>query len=292
MGSTMQDVAVPIPGGQINVWRRPAHSSQATVVLIHGLSGNSRWWSRVVDLLPRNLGILALDVRGRGLSTGAPPPFDLTTVSDDIVRSLDHFEVERAIVAGYSMGGWVAALFGVDHADRVQRLVLVDGGFPIPNPEGIAADQLIDALVGPSLRRLEVEFEDLEAFFDYWSGHPALAPYWDEGMRAGLAHELEQRDGRFVVRANPEAIRVGATELAIGERPNQAGERLQVPTHLIVVERGTLDQAGGMIPLAVAETAAAENPNLTMEYLADVNHYTLVLGTGAPVVAAAIAGAD
>jgi len=290
MTSTMQDVAVPVPGGHVNVWQRPAHSGQATAVLVHGLSGNSRWWNRVIDLLPRQLGIIALDVRGRGLSTHAPPPFDLTTASDDITRTLDHLQVERAIVAGYSMGGWVAALFGVDHADRVERLVLVDGGFPVPIPEDMAADEFIEALVGPSLRRLEVEFDDLEAFFDYWRSHPALASYWDDNMRDALGHELEERDGRFAVRTNPEAIRVGATELAVGERPNEAGGRLGVPTHLIVVERGTLDQAGGMTPLAVAETAAADNPNLTMQYLTDLNHYTLVLGAGAPVVAAAIAG--
>jgi pimeloyl-ACP methyl ester carboxylesterase len=290
MASTMQDVAVPIPGGHVNVWRRPAHGDASTAVLIHGLSGNSRWWSAVIDLLPRHLGIIALDVRGRGLSTEAPPPYDLATLSDDVARSLDHLQVERAVVAGYSMGGWVAALFGVDHADRVERLVLVDGGFPVPIPPGTDADEFIDALVGPSLRRLEIEFDEPETFFDYWKGHPALAPYWDDEMKAGLGHELEEHDGRFVVRADPEAIRVGATELAVGERPNAAGARLRVPTHLIVVERGTLDQAGGMIPLAVAEAAAADNPHLTMEYLEDLNHYTLVLGSGAPAVAAAIEG--
>jgi pimeloyl-ACP methyl ester carboxylesterase len=291
MTTTKHDVKVPVPGGPVNVWRRPAHSGQTTAVLVHGLSGNSRWWSSVIGFLPRHLGIIAMDGRGRGLSTHAPPPFDLTTASDDIARALDHLQVERAIVAGYSMGGWVAALFGVDHADRVERLVLVDGGFPVPIPDEMATDEFIDALVGPSLRRLEVEFDDQEAFFDYWRIHPALASYWDDDMRAGLGHELEERNGRFAVRANPEAIRVGATELAVGERPNAAGKQLGVPTHLIVVERGTFDQAGGMTPLSVAETAAAENPNLTMEYLTDLNHYTLVLGDGAPAVAAAIAGA-
>jgi len=290
MGPKIQDVAVPVTGGHINVWLRPAHSGATTAVLVHGLSGNSRWWSTVIDHLPRDLGIVALDVRGRGLSTDAPPPFDLTTVSDDIARALDHLQVERAVVAGYSMGGWVAALFGVDHADRVERVVLVDGGLPIPLSQDMGADEFIDALVGPSLRRLEVDFDDPEAYLDYWKSHPALAPYWDDDMRAGLGHELEERDGRFVVRANPEAIRVGGTELAIGERPNGAWERLRIPTHLIVVERGTLDQSGGMTPLAVAESAAADNPSLTVEYLADLNHYTLVLGAGAPAVAAAIAG--
>lgn len=285
----MQDVAIAVPDGHINVWYRPADEGEPTAVLVHGLSGNSRWWTSVIDHLPTGHGIIALDVRGRGLSTDSPPPFDLTTVAEDIVRALDHFGVDRAIVAGYSMGGWVGVLFGVDHPDRVDRLVLVDGGFPVPSAAGSTADEIIDAMVGPSLRRLEVEFDDPEAFFAYWRDHPALANYWNEAMRIALGHELVERGGRYVVMANPEAIRVGAEEITLGVRPNEAGAMLEVPTHLIVVGRGTLDQPGGMIPLPVAQRAAAELNSLTMEYLADLNHYTLVLGAGAPAVAAAIA---
>lgn len=284
----MQDQSIPVPGGEIHLWHRLATEGSPTAVLIHGLSGNSRWWTRVIDDFPPDLGIIAMDVRGRGRSSGAPPPFDLTTIADDIVRALDHFEVNRAIVAGYSMGGWVAVLFGVDHPDRVDRLVLVDGGFPIPSPEDSTPDQIIEALVGASLRRLEMEFTDPETFFVYWRGHPALASYWDDAMRDALGYELVQRDGAHVVEANPAAIRVGAEEITLGGRTNEAGWSLEVPTHLMVVERGTMDQPGGMIPLHVAESAATQVDSLSMEYLSDLNHYTLMLGAGAPLVAAAI----
>ena len=81
-------------------------------------------------------------------------------------------------------------------------------------------------------------------------------------------------------------------EIIVGEEANTAAEKLEVPTHLIVVERGTTDQLGGMIPLDVAKDAAKANRLLTMQYLPDVNHYTLLLGKGAPVVASAIAGAS
>lgn len=285
----MYDLAIAVPGGQINVWHRPGEEDEPTTVLVHGLSGNSRWWTTVIDHLPAGIGIIALDVRGRGLSVDAPPPFDLTTVADDIVRTLDHFGVDRAIVAGYSMGGWIAAVFGVDHASRVDRLVLVDGGLHIPGQETRTAEDIIDDMVGPSLRRFEIEFDDPEAFFEYWRGHPALSAYWDESMRPALGHELIEQGGRYEVRANPEAIRVGAEEITLPGRANDAAPKLEVPTHLIVVERGTLDQPGGMIPLSVAEKAAAEVESLTIEYLEGLNHYTLVLGAGAPAVASAIA---
>lgn len=285
----MDDVSIPVPGGEISVWHRPARGETATAALVHGLSGNSRWWLHVVDRLPDDMGVIALDVRGRGESTHAPPPYDLRTIADDIARSLDHFGIERAIVAGYSMGGWIAALFGLHHPDRVERLVLVDGGFPFPRDPDVDAEEVIEAVVGPSLRRLDLEFESEDAYFEYWKGHPAFERHWDDSMRPALGHELESTGGGLKVRANPEAIQVTAREITIDEEANEAGGRLAVRTHLIVVERGTMDQPGGMIPLQVAKEAAAANPQLTMQYLPGLNHYTLVLGQGAPAVALAIA---
>lgn len=285
----MDDVRIPVDGGSINVWHRPASGETPTVVLVHGLSGTSRWWSRVIDHLPTELGIVSLDVRGRGNSHESPPPFDLSTVADDIARALDHLALDQADLAGYSMGGWIAALFASQHPARAHRVLMVDGGFPIPNPPDVDPDDIIQAVVGPSLARLQIDFADEESFFDYWKAHPALESHWDDGMRPALEYELAKVNGGHRVRVNPEAIKVNAREITVDPEMRSAGERVSIPAHLIVVERGTADQPGGMIPLQTAEKAAREMPNLTIEYLPGVNHYTLVLGAGAPSVAAAIA---
>lgn len=286
----MRDVIVPVPGGEVNVWHRPPGNDAGTAVLVHGLSGNSRWWGPVIEHLPPDLGIVALDVRGRGLSAESPPPYDFATLADDISRALDRFGARRAVVAGYSMGGWVAALFGVRNPERVDRLILVDGGLPLPRDPGADVEEIIEAVVGPSLRRLDMDFESEDSFFDYWRQHPALAGYWDDSMEDPLGHELAEANGRYRVRASATAIDENARELTIGEEANTAIKRLTVSTHLIVVERGTSDQPGGMIPLAAARKTADTYDHVTMEYLADVNHYTLLLGKGAAAVASAIAG--
>jgi pimeloyl-ACP methyl ester carboxylesterase len=289
--SAMRDVAVPVPEGQINVWQRPAAPSAETAVLVHGLSGNSRWWSAVIEHLPTQMGVIALDVRGRAGSVDAPPPYDLATIADDITRVLDHLDIPRAVVAGYSMGGWVAALFAAKHAIRAQRIILVDGGLPMSLDPGADPQEVISAMVGPSLRRLDMDFASEEEFFDQWKDHPALAANWDETMRVALGHELVSvEEGFFRVRASGPAIEIGAREITVGEEANLAAAGLEIPTHVIVVERGTLDQPGGMIPRHVAEELAESKSNVTMEYLPGLNHYTLVLGSGAAAVASAIAG--
>lgn len=285
----MEDFRIGVTGGEVNVWRRPAAPGGPTAVLIHGLSGTSRWWSRVIQHLPEGMGLVVLDLRGRGASHDAPPPFDLPNLADDVALVLDQSGVSQAIVAGYSMGAWIAALFAQRHPDRVRRAVLIDGGFPIPrNPEADAAE-IIEAVVGPSLVRVGRQFPDREAFFTHWKNHPALEKHWDDGMRPLLGYELVESNGGYTVRINPEALRVNARQITVDPDTNDAGLGVEVRSHLIVVERGTSDQLGGMIPLETAEQAAASMPNLTMEYLPDVNHYTLVLGRGAPAVAATIA---
>jgi pimeloyl-ACP methyl ester carboxylesterase len=285
----MRDVSVPVPGGAVNVWYREPAGAGPHVVLVHGLTGTSRWWAKVIDHLPEHLGLIAFDVRGRGASRTSPPPFDLATTADDIALALDHFAVDRAVVAGYSMGAWIAAIFDERHPNRVDRLVLVDGGLPMPAPSG-DPDEFIEAVVGPSLARLDRVFASDEAFFDYWRAHPALERHWDDSMKAALEFELVEGDNGLVVGINPDAVRASAREITVDPDTNGAGSRVTSPAHLIVVERGTADQEGGMIPLRTAEETVAGMGNMTMQYLPGLNHYTLVLGAGAAAVASAISG--
>lgn len=286
----MRDVTVPVPGGSINVWHRPAADGASTAVLVHGLTGTSRWWAGVIDHLPAGMGIIALDVRGRGGSADAPPPYDLAACADDIARSLDHFSVDRAVVVGYSMGGWIVGVLAERNPQRIKRLVLADGGLALPNDPSLDPDVIIEAVVGPSLARLNATFEDEEAFFDYWKAHPALQRHWHDSMRPALRYELSENGNVHSVVANPDAIRESARQITVDPETRDIAARVTVPTHLIVVERGTADEEGGMTPLATAEAAAEANPNITVEYLEGLNHYTLVLGEGAKAVADAIIG--
>lgn len=285
----MQDIRIPVPGGDINVWHRPAEPGQPTAVLVHGLTGTSRWWARVIDNLPSGMGVAALDVRGRGGSSDAPAPYDAASIADDVARTMDHLGLATAIVVGYSMGGWIVAVFDERYPGRADRLLLVDGGLALPPHPSGDPDQAIEAVVGPSLARLGTTFSSREAFYDYWKAHPAFDGYWDDSMRSALDFELVESEDGFAVRANSEAIRTSAREITVDPATNEAGTRVSAPSLLIVVERGTADQPGGMMPLAAAEAAAAANPNLEMVYLEGLNHYTLVLGDGASRVAAAIA---
>ncbi len=259
-------------------------------MLVHGLTGTSRWMSRVIEHLPSDMGVIALDVRGRGQSWQAPPPYDLATVADDIARSLDHFEVETAIVAGYSMGGWVAGLFAQRHTDRAERIVLLDGGLPIEVDRSRDPKEILDEVVGPSMARLEMTFDSVEEYFDFWRQHPALEDRWDPALESVLAYDIHQLDGVWKVRANADAIVESGGGFALDPEANEAAVRTPVPATLVYVDHGLLGQPGGFISTGAAQQAASANPNLGLLLLEGLNHYTLALGEGAATVASVVAG--
>lgn len=95
------------------------------LVLIHGLGDDHRAWRRTVpDLMLRHR-VLLYDLRGHGQTTLGKPDGSLRQLGEDLVALLDALDVERARIAGFSLGGTIAMRVGIDHPERVERLVLV-----------------------------------------------------------------------------------------------------------------------------------------------------------------------
>jgi pimeloyl-ACP methyl ester carboxylesterase len=95
------------------------------LVLVHGLSGSSRWWARNVGPLARRFRVYVVDLIGFGASRG-PHPFVLSEAAGLLARWMEQIGVERAGVVGHSMGGFIAAELAADFPALVERLVLVD----------------------------------------------------------------------------------------------------------------------------------------------------------------------
>ena len=136
------------------------------VVYWHGAGGTGRWFPHHA-LLAGRFTVYATDHPGWGLSDG--PEWmdtiqDYTLHYDALFRVLD---IERPILVGHSLGGWMAADFAATYPDRLQALVLVDSaGFPFdadsPVPDFFAAA----ARGGPQFAQLLFQKMDVaQAFF-------------------------------------------------------------------------------------------------------------------------------
>lgn len=96
----------------------------APLVLIHGLSGSTRWWERNIVALARHFRVYVVDLIGFGQSRGAQP-FVLRDASRIVCRWMECLGIERAHIVGHSMGGYIAAELAADCPERVDQLVLV-----------------------------------------------------------------------------------------------------------------------------------------------------------------------
>lgn len=285
--------SVPVDGGRMFVARageRPV-AAEHVVVALHGVTASHVTWrapAREVVARARGVSFLAPDLRGRGRSAELPPPERFSAHVDDVVSLLDRLEVDRAVLAGHSMGAYVAAGVAAEHRERVAGLVLVDAGLPMAVQEGTDPEQLLEATLGPALDRLHMTFQSTEQYLSFWHAHPAFHSSWNEDMEAYLRADIEGRPGAMHSVTSEDAVRLDSTALLLDESSRTALERADVPVELVRAERGLLDDDQVMVPDALLAPLLEARPDIRTELVEGVNHYTIVMGDGAPRVAEAI----
>jgi 3-oxoadipate enol-lactonase len=95
------------------------------LILIHGLADDHRAWRRALpDLLLRHR-VLMYDLRGHGETSLGRPDGTLTQLGADLASLMEAIGVDKADVAGFSLGGTIAMRMAIDHPEKVERLVLV-----------------------------------------------------------------------------------------------------------------------------------------------------------------------
>jgi pimeloyl-ACP methyl ester carboxylesterase len=285
-------IDVEVAGGRLATYRLGAAGADAPPVLaIHGITSTSRTWLATARAGGDRVALIAPDLRGRGCSRALPPPFGLDAHVRDLIAVLDHLGLERSVIAGHSLGAYIAARLAVTHPDRVQRLVLVDGGLTIPGSVGADPDQFLQDFLGPTLTRLKMTFPDLATYRAWWAEHPAVAgaDVAPEDLDEYAAHDLVGDPPELRSSVNPQVVRDDGRDLSAA--PDAA--RLTLPAVFLCAPRGMIDDPHPMQPLAeVQEWAAADPARRRAEQVPDVNHYTIAWGAhGARAVAAAIADA-
>jgi len=248
-------------------------------------------WQAVARHMPPDWTLAAPDLRGRGHSRDLPGPFGLDRHAQDVVAVLRHFG-GRPVLAGHSMGAYIALLARDAHPELVRRLVLVDGGLPLPVPEGADLDAVLDASLGPALARLGQAFPSTEAYLDFWRAHPALAGHWTADVEAYLRYDLVGEPGELRCRAVADAVRTDGRDV-LAEKPfADALLRLTKPTPLLTAPAGMFGQPPPMIPREVVQAWAERVPALRPLVVPEVNHYTILFGReGAAAVSQAIRAA-
>ncbi|HWI09001.1 MAG TPA: alpha/beta hydrolase [Solirubrobacteraceae bacterium] len=180
------------------------------VVLLHGLTASRRYVVMGSSALQRGgHRVVAYDARGHGASSPAPAPdaYSYAELCGDLVALLDAVQIERAVLAGVSMGAHTCLRLALEQPERVAGLVVITPGFDpleLSDRRRLARwDALSDALrsggieafaeafgvqrlpaswretVGRALRQRMAAHEHLDAVADALRAVPRSAPFRD-----------------------------------------------------------------------------------------------------------------
>lgn len=282
-----EELTVPVGGGELAVLRWPAAEPGAPVVLaVHGITANALAWARVAHHLAGQATLIAPDLRGRGGSRSLPGPYGIAAHAADVAAIADEFALRGAVLAGHSMGGFVSAFTGVHHPTRFASLVLVDGGLGFPAPTHLDADALLDAVIGPAMRRLSMTFPDRQAYRDYWRDHPAFSGSWSPSVDAYIQRDLVGAEPQLRSSCVRDAVRLDGTQVLRDPEVLAAVHQLGLPARLLWADRGLMDEAQGLYDEQRLAAAGLEPARVATHRVADVNHYTVLIGDdGARTVA-------
>lgn len=96
-----------------------------SVVFVHAFPMNEKMWDDQVAALKKDYRVITLDIRGFGKSK-LSHPYTLEFVVDDVITLLDHLKIEKTVLCGLSMGGFVALRAVQRNPERFRGIVLAD----------------------------------------------------------------------------------------------------------------------------------------------------------------------
>jgi pimeloyl-ACP methyl ester carboxylesterase len=247
------------------------------VICIHGLTRNARDFE---DLAPRIAAtgrrVLAVDVRGRGLSARDPNPMNYHpgTYAADIVSLLESASIDKAVFVGTSMGGLITMVLTSLKPEAIAAAVLNDVG-PELSPVGLAR---IAGYTGMASR-----FETWAEAVAYAKAinEAAFPAYGPEDWDVFARRLFDEKDGGFVLAYDPDiSAPIKAAAQAAAKTQAEGGQALAPPDmyplfRALAKDRPLLLVRGGISDLidpAIADRMRAAAPYMAYAEVPGVGH--------------------
>ena len=242
-----------------------------TILCVHGISGNCRCWDHVAEALAPRYYVLAMDLRGRGLSEKPAAGYSISHHCRDIHTLLKHENISQVVLLGHSLGALIGLEFAAEFPETVDRLILVDGGGQL------SAEQRKKVFAGiqPTLDRLGKIFPSDEAYLNLMKRNPLLQP-WTPMLEDYYLYELEEADGGVRSRVKAEHIKEEAENLA-GYDVTEFYSRIKCPVLILRAPEGMTTPDNILLPEQALDKMLGEIPDARYVDVAESNHYSIVM---------------
>jgi pimeloyl-ACP methyl ester carboxylesterase len=221
----------------------------APLVFLHGFPLCRETWRHQVDEFQSTHRVIAPDLRGLGQTEAQPGISTMDRFADDARDLLRHLETGPVVLAGHSMGGYVALAFARRHSEMLRGLVLVGTKAGADTPEGAA---------GRRATAEKVKLEGIDGVINAMAPKMLAPGNQDERMAAQV------RD--FMELSKPEGV-IGAL-LGMAERPDSTPYlgQIQVPTLVVTGADDTI------IPPAESDALARGIPGAQLRVIPNAGH--------------------
>jgi pimeloyl-ACP methyl ester carboxylesterase len=131
------------------------HGAGKPLVMLHGGLGASEMFGANLATLAAGRRVIAVDLQGHGRTADIDRPLSVELMADDIAALIEHLQLGRADVLGYSLGGGVAVQTAIRHPEVVDRLVVVSVAFrrDAYYPELLAQQAMVNAAAADAMKQ-------------------------------------------------------------------------------------------------------------------------------------------
>jgi pimeloyl-ACP methyl ester carboxylesterase len=160
------------------------------VLLIHGGLGHGDIWANQVIDLMKDHKVIVADSRGHGRSTRDDQPYGYDLMASDYVALLDHLNIDKAALVGWSDGGIIGLAIAMKHPERLTKLFAhaanstVEGLTPT-----VGTDPVFGAYIekmGGEYKRLSKTPDEYDAFVGQISKMWETEPAWTDEQLAAI----------------------------------------------------------------------------------------------------------
>ena len=206
------------------------------IVLIHGTGASLHTWDGWTSTLKHQRRVIRFDLPGFGL-TGPEPQnnYTIENYTDYLVKLLDTLGIPKAIVAGNSLGGYIAWATAIRYPDRVSRLVLVDAsGYPYQAESVPIAFKLSQNALAKILLKNFIPKFIVRSSIENVYGDPSLVSddlvdrYYQLALREGNRAAISER----FTQTQPGDLRFKLGELTIPTLLLWGGKDKLIPLHV------------------------------------------------------------
>lgn len=221
------------------------------VVLIHGYPFNRSLWNEQVEALSGNYRVVAPDLRGFGESDTSEGPATMIRMAQDVAELMDQLGIDRAVIGGLSMGGYVALAFVKQFPTRVKALVLAD-----TRPQA-------DTEEGKQTRAQQAE----KALSEGMAGiADAMLPKLLTPETVSKRPEVVKRVRDMMLKTKPQGAASALLGMAEREDQSEFISTIGVPTMIVV------GREDAITPLADSEMMNARIPHSRLVVLDNAGH--------------------